>query len=43
MTLRAIFFDLGGVILKTEYEAHDIVLRDSAQAKENPKALLNHR
>jgi FMN phosphatase YigB (HAD superfamily) len=36
MTLRAIFFDLGGVILQTEYEARDIVLRDSAQAKENP-------
>gem|GEM_PF-6790460 len=30
MTLRAIFFDQGDVILQTEYEAHDIGLRDSA-------------
>ena len=43
MTLCVIFFDQGGVILQTEYEAHDIVLRNSAQAKENPNALLNHR
>ena len=43
MTLRVIFFDLGGIILQTEYEARDIVLHDSAQDKENPKALLNHR
>jgi len=43
MTLCAIFFDLCTIILQTEYEAHNIVLHDSAQDKENPKALLNHR